>query len=198
LLKKLKATGDKKKVKSVRDLKKRLGADTLPGPEITNEPGPETTKQPGPGPSGVGGGDLGGGDLGGGDFGGGDFGGGDFGAAGATGGGSGFDFEGQAEELLSGFDQKFLDDLGFGQETFQEDRATAAENFDTDIQRFLDEFRSDQDRRQQDYLNLLTDQAAKASEFDPEKFRTTLLELESSRRRQKDWNERSARQAYKY
>jgi hypothetical protein len=125
-------------------------------------------------------------------------GGGEFGAGAAGESGGGFDFEAQSEELLSGFDEKFLEDLGLGQENFLEDRENAAANFDTDIQRFLDEFRSDQDRRQQDYLNLLTDQAAKASEFDPEKFRSTLLELESSRRRQKDWNERSAKQAYKY
>jgi hypothetical protein len=190
LLDKLKDSGTKKQVQSVKDLKSKIlkGGAVTPTPEV---PGGGSTPTGGtsgttPGgastPTGGAAAPAGAGPTG--------------EPAGA--GESKFDFEAQAKELLSGFDEKFLDDRGLGQSNFLEDRQNAAQNFDTDIQRFLDEFRSDQDRRQQDYLALLSDEAAKASEFDPEKFRSTLLELESSRRRQKDWNERSARQAYKY
>jgi hypothetical protein len=190
LLDKLKDSGTKKQVQSVKDLKSKIlkGGTTVPTTETTTggttPARPTNTGTPrGTGaPTGGAGPAAGAGPTG--------------EPAGAAGGK--FDFEAQAEELLSGFDEKFLDDRGLGQSNFLEDRDTAAANFNTDVQRFLDEFRSDQDRRQQDYLALLSDEAAKASEFDPEKFRSTLLELESSRRRQKDWNERSARQAYKY
>jgi len=195
LLGKLKDTGNKKAVDKIRDLKK----ETLSGQRTPTTPTPGTTNTPTPTPtptptrpqtpsSGAG------------TFSSPSTAGGPTGAVGEQAGaaGGGFDFEAQAEELLSGFDKKFETDFGRGEQAFTEDRSTAAGNFESDIQKFLDEFRSDQTGRQKALEDTLTDLAAQGSEFDPERFRTTLLELESSRRRQKDWNERSARQAYKY
>ena len=89
---------------------------------------------------------------------------------------SGYDFESNLAEDLGNFKQSFSEDLN----------------------RWKDEYTSEQAGRATDYQSMMTDAASEEGEFNPDLFRNLLGELESSKRRQKDWNERTAKEAYKY
>lgn len=70
--------------------------------------------------------------------------------------------------------------------------------YQQDLTKWLDQYKTEQADRATDYQKMMTDVASKEGEFDPDLFRGLLGELESSKKRQKEWNERSAREAYKY
>lgn len=70
--------------------------------------------------------------------------------------------------------------------------------YSSDIQKWLDEYQKEQAGRATDYTSMLTDLTSQAGKFDPDLFRSLLGELESSKKRQKEWNEFSAKAAYKY
>lgn len=70
--------------------------------------------------------------------------------------------------------------------------------YQQDLSNWLNEYKTEQANRAADYQKMMTDIASQEGEFDPDLFRGLLGELESSKRRQKEWNERSAKAAYKY
>lgn len=72
------------------------------------------------------------------------------------------------------------------------------EGYSQDLSNWLDQYKNEQAGRAADYESMLSDLVSQEGTFDPERFRSLLLELESSKKRQKEWNERSAREAYKY
>ena len=72
------------------------------------------------------------------------------------------------------------------------------QGYTQDLNRWMNEYKTEQEGRQKDYQSMMTDIASQEGEFDPDLFRNLLGELESSKRRQKEWNEQSAKAAYKY
>jgi hypothetical protein len=70
--------------------------------------------------------------------------------------------------------------------------------YNSDLNKWLSEYQTEQAGRAADYQSMLTDLASQEGQFDPNLFRSLLLELESSKKRQKEWNEQSAKAAYKY
>ena len=72
------------------------------------------------------------------------------------------------------------------------------QTYSQDLDKWLSQYQAEQAGRATDYQSMLTDLASQEGKFDPDLFRSLLGELESSKKRQKEWNERSARQAYKY
>ena len=72
------------------------------------------------------------------------------------------------------------------------------QGYTNDLNKWLSEYQNEQAGRATDYQSMLTDIASQEGQFDPNLFRSLLGELESSKKRQKEWNERSARAAYKY
>lgn len=72
------------------------------------------------------------------------------------------------------------------------------ETYSQDLDKWLSQYQTEQAGRASDYQSMLNDLASQEGMFDPDLFRSLLGELESSKKRQKEWNERSAREAYKY
>lgn len=73
-----------------------------------------------------------------------------------------------------------------------------AAGYQQDLTDWLNEYKTEQANRAADYQKMMTDIASQEGAFDPDLFSGLLGELESSKRRQKEWNERSAKAAYKY
>jgi len=72
------------------------------------------------------------------------------------------------------------------------------QGYTEDLNKWLSDYQAEQAGRDADYQSMLTDITSQEGQFDPELFRSLLGELESSKRRQKEWNEQSAKAAYKY
>jgi hypothetical protein len=78
------------------------------------------------------------------------------------------------------------------------DSSSWEQGYQQDLSNWLDQYKTEQSGRAADYESMLTDVASQEGQFDPDLFRGLLGELESSKRRQKEWNEQSAKAAYKY
>ena len=95
------------------------------------------------------------------------------------------------EETYSKDLETFLGNLSSQQNTWLQD-------YSAEQTKRQEQYAADQERARSDYQSMLAEVGTKEGAFDPDLFRSLLGELESSKRRQKDWNELSAKAAYKY